>query len=83
MSGERVFVATGLFPSAADWRAACRNDPVLSVWAGQWSVCFAIESGEVAVSFDFVDGCVQEGAGAPLFTLAAPDAIWEKFLLPV
>ena len=72
-----------VFPSAADWRAACRNDPVLSVWAGQWSVCFAIESDGVTVSFDFVDGCVQAGEGAPLFRLAAPAAIWEKFLRPV
>jgi pimeloyl-ACP methyl ester carboxylesterase len=72
-----------LFPSAADWRAACRNDPVLSVWAGDWSACFAIESDAGGLSFDFAAGCVQPGEGAPLFTLVAPDAVWEKFLQPV
>ena len=71
------------FPSPAAWRAACQTDPVLSVWSGAWSACFAIESGSEAVSFDFVDGRVQPGDGEASFTLTAPAAIWAKFLLPV
>jgi GNAT superfamily N-acetyltransferase len=71
------------FPSATEWRAACRDDPVLEVWSGSWSACFAIESDGAAVTFDFVDGHIQTGDGVPLFTLAAPGAIWDKFLAPV
>jgi pimeloyl-ACP methyl ester carboxylesterase len=71
------------FPPEADWRAACRNDPVLTVWSGPWSACFAIESDNASVSFDFIDGCIQSGGGEPSFTLSAPDLIWEKFLLPI
>ena len=71
------------FPDAAAWRAACRADPALSVWAGAWSACFAIESDGAAVSFDFADGVVQPGEGIPAFTLAAPAALWTKFLEPV
>jgi pimeloyl-ACP methyl ester carboxylesterase len=56
---------------------------VLSVWSGPWSACFAIESDEVSVLFDFVDGQVRSGDGTALFTLAAPGTIWAKFLLPV
>src|ERR1019366_3703768 len=72
-----------LFPTAIEWRAACRNDPVLAVWTGSWSTCFAIESDGVSVSFDFIDGQVQPGDGTPLFTLAAPAAVWAKFLEPI
>jgi pimeloyl-ACP methyl ester carboxylesterase len=68
------------FPSAPAWREACLNDPVLAVWAGPWSACFAIESDGVAVAFDFVDGCVQPGDGSPLFSLATSAAVWSKFL---
>jgi hypothetical protein len=71
------------FPSAAVWRAACANDPVLDVWAGAWSICFAIESEDFAMSFDFVDGHVQLGDGTKLFALAAPAEVWAKFLRPV
>jgi pimeloyl-ACP methyl ester carboxylesterase len=71
------------FPEAAAWRAACRDDAALAVWAGEWSACFAIESDGTRVSFDFVNGIVQPGGGTPLFTLSAPAAIWEKFLQPV
>jgi pimeloyl-ACP methyl ester carboxylesterase len=71
------------FPSAAAWRGACQSDPVLSVWAGPWSTCFAIESDGASVSFDFIDGRVQPGDGTPLFTLAARRAVWAKFLEPV
>jgi pimeloyl-ACP methyl ester carboxylesterase len=71
------------FPEANVWRAACRDDPVLSVWAGEWSADFAIESGGAAVSFAFVNGIVQPGDGTPLFTLSAPGEIWEKFLQPI
>ena len=71
------------FSAAAVWRAACRHDPALSVWAGEWSACFAIECDAEAVSFDFVNGVVQPSDGAPSFSLAAPGAVWEKFLEPV
>jgi pimeloyl-ACP methyl ester carboxylesterase len=68
------------FPPATVWREACRNDPVLAVWEGPWSACFAIESDGVAVSFDFVDGCVQLSDGSPLFSLTTSAAVWSKFL---
>jgi pimeloyl-ACP methyl ester carboxylesterase len=71
------------FPPATAWHAACVADPVLAVWAGAWSICFAIESGDGPVAFDFVDGLVRPGDIAPSFTLAAPEAIWAKFLEPV
>jgi|HubBroStandDraft_1064217.scaffolds.fasta_scaffold38354_2 pimeloyl-ACP methyl ester carboxylesterase len=71
------------FPSAAAWRAACVDDPVLAVWAGNWSVCFSIESDDLSVSFDFVDGRVQLGDGSALFSLHAPSAAWTMFLQPV
>ena len=71
------------FPSAPDWRAACRNDPVLAVWAGDWSARFAIESGEDIFSFVFDAGRVVAGGGVPAFTLAAPATVWAKFLEPV
>ena len=72
-----------LFPDAAAWRAACAADAVLAAWAGPWSVCFAIASGADTTVFGLVDGMVQPGGGEPAFTLAAPDAVWAKFLLPV
>ena len=71
------------FPAPSVWRAACQSDPMLSVWSGPWSVCFAIESDGVSISFDFVDGQVRSGDGTALFTLAAPGTIWAKFLLLV
>jgi pimeloyl-ACP methyl ester carboxylesterase len=71
------------FPTAAVWRVACRDDPVLSVWAGAWSAGFAIECDAAAVSFDFVDGIVQPSDGTPAFRLAAPGGVWERFLQPV
>jgi pimeloyl-ACP methyl ester carboxylesterase len=71
------------FPPAGSWRAACAADPVLAVWAGAWSVGFAIESETATVTFDFVDGQVVSGDGPPAFTLAAPAAIWASFLEPV
>ncbi|HEX3992495.1 MAG TPA: alpha/beta hydrolase, partial [Acetobacteraceae bacterium] len=71
------------FPDANAWRAACRDDPVLAVWAGDWSAGFAIECDTAAVSFDFVNGIVQPGEGTPQFRLAAPFGVWEKFLAPV
>jgi pimeloyl-ACP methyl ester carboxylesterase len=74
---------TGTFPSAAAWRVACADDPVLDVWAGAWSVCFAIESEDFSVSFEFANGRVQPGEGAKLFALAAPAEVWTKFLSPV
>jgi pimeloyl-ACP methyl ester carboxylesterase len=71
------------FPEAATWRAACATDASLAAWAGPWSVCFAIASGADTAVFDVVDGRVQAGSGNPAFTLAAPDAVWAKFLQPV
>jgi pimeloyl-ACP methyl ester carboxylesterase len=72
------------FPDAALWWAACTDDATLAAWAGPWSVCFAIARDAAATVFNLVDGKVQPGGGGqPAFTLAAPDAVWAKFLLPV
>jgi pimeloyl-ACP methyl ester carboxylesterase len=73
-----------MFPDASSWRAACAGDASLAVWSGPWSVCFAIASGADTTVFSLVDGIVvQADGGDPAFTLAAPDAVWEKFLQPV
>jgi pimeloyl-ACP methyl ester carboxylesterase len=72
------------FPDAATWRAACATDASLAAWAGPWSICLAIASGADSTVFDVADGKVQPGGtGDPAFTLAAPDAVWAKFMLPV
>jgi pimeloyl-ACP methyl ester carboxylesterase len=71
------------FPDIATWRETCAGDATLAAWAGPWSVCFAIASGPDTSVFSLVDGKVQPGADDPDFTLAAPDAVWAKFLLPV
>lgn len=71
------------FPGAASWREACAGDATLTAWAGPWSVSFAIASGADTTVFSLVDGKVQSGSGDPVFTLAAPDAVWAKFLQPV
>jgi pimeloyl-ACP methyl ester carboxylesterase len=71
------------FPDAVPWREACVGDAALEAWAGPWSVSFAIASGPDTTVFDLVDGKVQPNGGDPAFTLFAPEAIWEKFLLPV
>jgi pimeloyl-ACP methyl ester carboxylesterase len=71
------------FPDAGAWRAACRDDAVLAAWAGDWSVCFAIECDGATVAFDFVNGVAQPSDGTPRFSLAAPFGVWEKFLAPV
>jgi pimeloyl-ACP methyl ester carboxylesterase len=71
------------FPDAAAWRAACTDDVSLAAWAGPWSVCFAIASGAETTVFRLADGIVQPDAADPEFTLSAPAAVWEKFLLPV
>ena len=72
-----------VFPEAAAWRAACLSDAVLATWAGSWSVCFAVESDGEATVFNLIEGRMADGAGTPAFTLAAPSAIWAKFLEPV
>jgi pimeloyl-ACP methyl ester carboxylesterase len=71
-----------IFPDTAAWRAGCAGDASLEAWAGPWSVCFAIASGTDVSVFSLVDGKIQPGSGEPAFTLAAPDAVWAKFLLP-
>ncbi len=71
------------FPEADIWRSACRDDATLTAWAGSWQVCFAIAGDDATTVFNLVDGKVQAGGGQPAFTLAAPDAVWTKFLLPV
>ncbi len=71
------------FPSIAAWRAACNGDASLTAWAGPWSVCFAVASGQDTSVFKLVDGTVEPDGGDPAFTLAAPTSIWDKFLLPV
>jgi pimeloyl-ACP methyl ester carboxylesterase len=71
------------FPDAEPWRAACAADASLAAWAGPWCVCFAIASGAARTVFALEDGKVQPGGGNPAFTLAAPDAVWAKFLVTV
>ena len=34
------------FPDITAWRGACAEDAVLAAWAGPWSLCFAVQSGE-------------------------------------
>ncbi|MEA2740945.1 MAG: hypothetical protein QOH05_4252, partial [Acetobacteraceae bacterium] len=71
------------FPESSAWRGACAGDASLAAWEGPWSVCFAIASGADTTVFTLVDGKMQPDGGDPAFTLAAPDAVWTKFLLPV
>ena len=71
------------FPSATSWRDACAADTVLRAWAGPWGACFAITSGSDTAVFNFVEGQVAADPGMPAFTLAAPGAIWARFLEPV
>ena len=67
----------------ATWWQACAADTVLATWTGPWDVCFGLCSGAETISFHFTNGvCVGDGA-APAFTLAAPDAVWAKFLQPI
>jgi len=55
------------FSPAAAWRGACVSDPVLAAWAGEWSVCFAIESNGESATFDFAGGHARLHDGTPLF----------------
>jgi pimeloyl-ACP methyl ester carboxylesterase len=71
------------FPDIASWRAVCAGDATIAAWSGPWSVSFAIASGAHTSVFSVVDGKVQACGGDPAFTLAAPDAVWAKFLLPI
>ena len=71
------------FPPIAAWRAACAIDPALSVWAGAWSVAFAIVDGAETYRFAFQDGRIASTDGDPAFTLAAPAAAWAAFRAPV
>jgi len=70
------------FPSAAAWYEACAEDAVLAVWRGPWSVDFAMDSDGASTTFVFADGRLT-GGGVAQFTLAAPDAVWAKFLASV
>jgi hypothetical protein len=71
------------FPPAASWREACAGDATLAAWAGPWSISFAVASGADVIVFELVEGKVQPAGGSPAFTLAAPEEVWAKFLLPV
>jgi pimeloyl-ACP methyl ester carboxylesterase len=71
------------FPDIAVWRDACADDAVLAAWAGPWSLCFAVQSGDAAGVFALEDGRVQPATGTPAFTLRAPSEVWGKFLAPV
>jgi pimeloyl-ACP methyl ester carboxylesterase len=71
------------FPDPTAWRAACAGDAQLAAWAGPWSVCFAIASSADITVFALADGMVHFGRGDPTFTLAAPDTVWAKFLMPI
>jgi pimeloyl-ACP methyl ester carboxylesterase len=71
------------FPAAGPWRGACAADATLQVWAGAWSVCFAIACGADSTVFRFAGGAVQPDGGDPVFSVTAPGAVWAKFLQPV
>lgn len=71
------------FPPEAAWQSACAEDSALAAWAGPWSVCFAVASGDTVMRFNLVEGRVRPGDVPPAFTLRAPDAVWHKFLQPV
>lgn len=71
------------FPEIAAWQAACADDAVLAAWAGPWSVCFAVQSGDATSTFALQDGRVRPGGGTPAFTLRAPATVWAKFLQTV
>lgn len=66
------------WPRSAAWWEACSVDPTLTAWRGPWSMAFKAAD----ATFAFADGQLQSG-GTPQFLLAAPDAIWEKFLAPI
>ena len=66
------------WPSSAAWWEACTADATLTAWRGPWSVAFKAAD----ATFAFADGQLQSG-GTPQFALAAPDAIWERFLAPI
>jgi len=70
------------WPTAAEWGEACAEDAVLATWRGPWSLAFAVDSDSTTTTFAFTDGRLG-GGGIPQFTLAAPDAVWAKFLHPV
>lgn len=71
------------FPAIEPWRDACAADASLAVWAGDWSVCFAIAAGTETWTFVFSRGQVQAGQGSPVFTVRAPATVWDKFLQPI
>ena len=72
-----------IFPDAAPGARRVPRTPSLAAWAGPWSVCFAIESGGGTTDVRFRRRAGPAGGGDPAFTLAAPDAVWAKFLPPV
>jgi pimeloyl-ACP methyl ester carboxylesterase len=67
----------------ARWRAACAADAVLEAFAGPWESCFAIACDDAVASFRFAAGRVTAEDGTPAFTVAAPAAVWEKFLADI
>ena len=71
------------FPDGFSWRKACAADAVLRTWAGPWSVCFAIKSGNDTTVFNVVKGQIAADGKPPAFTLSAPEATWARFLEPV
>ena len=68
------------FPELGAWRDACAGDAVLAAWAGAWSLCFAVQSGDAVSVFALDEGRVQRDTGTPAFTLRAPPTVWAKFL---
>jgi pimeloyl-ACP methyl ester carboxylesterase len=65
------------------WLAACADDAGLAGFAGGWSVCFAIASGNAQAVFTFENGRIAPRGPAPAFSFTAPASVWEKFLQPV
>ena len=72
------------FPDPAAWHAACAADPVLAVWAGDWSFRFAVGAGPATTGFAFRAGrAVPADATPPQVVLRARADAWAKFLQEV
>ena len=66
------------------WLDAAARDPVLRGQIGHARFAFALEQDGVGPIFVVENGAITRRAGAPPdFSLAAPAAIWEKFLAPI
>ena len=71
------------WPNAAAWCDACAEDAVLAAWRGPWSVAFAVAERRRNHHVCLYRRPDCRAAASLQFTLAAPAAVWAKFLAPV